>query len=175
VASAAGSIVTKSGIFDQKRAFLSGLFHDIGKFFVSETEKYKHPRIGYEIFKDSHKELAKICISHPFPVFDNFEYIKYYCHDDTEEAEKIIEILNRIEEDDFYIQLIQYCDKITGIDRYMTIEEKFNWYVKKNGLIPPEIIRPNFDKLPEMIRRNFDKLKELESQFGDLIDYTRVI
>lgn len=137
VANAALLIADHSEKLDSKKAYSYGLMHDIGKFYLRDFEKYKHPRIGYEMLKISHPDIANICISHPFPNFESYDHILQYCQNDKEEASKIIEILKTIEKND-YIKLIQFCDKISRIDDYISIEEKFDWYVKNYNIKPNE-------------------------------------
>ncbi len=142
VAKAAYLIASQIGI-DPNLAHMCGALHDIGKLHIPTNCKYKHPLIGYDIMMGrNEKTLAEVCITHPFPVKD-FEYIKYYCQADTKTAEIIWNILQNIETTPL-IQLIQYCDKISGIDNYMTIAENFKWYATKYKM-PHHLIQNNYN------------------------------
>jgi putative nucleotidyltransferase with HDIG domain len=156
VAEAARAITSKIPGFDQEKAFNSGLLHDVGKFHVSEKERYKHPRIGYEILRDTDRELGNVCISHPFPIFEYHDYILHYCKNDLEELAQISELLTNVDINNYYINLIQFCDKISEIDTYTSLENKFQWYRSKCG-VDPEFTRPNYLRLVE-IKNNLDEL-----------------
>ncbi len=170
VAKAAKLIAAKCNL-NEELAYVYGEMHDIGKFFLLPKEFYKHPRLGYEmllkemLIKDN-KNIAQICITHSFPIInnnvsnDNTEelnnYILAFCHNDKEESNLLINILNTIQTND-YIQLIQFCDKISTIDKYIPIETKLHWYQEKHHIsssdlnkfygIPLNNIREKFNKL----------------------------
>jgi putative nucleotidyltransferase with HDIG domain len=154
VAKAASEIANASKNLDAKKAFKLGILHDVGKLFVSEDELYKHPRIGFEIFKDSQREVAITCLLHPFPVPDDLEFMKCYCKNDNNELQKICDTIKQIGNlNSEYVELIQYCDKISGRDRYVTIEEKFKFYSE------------TYKTDPSIASRNYQRLKILEEKF----------
>jgi putative nucleotidyltransferase with HDIG domain len=152
-ARAAGAIAEIIPELDPERAYVSGLFHDVGKFYLAKSRKYKHPRNGYELMKNKNIDLANICISHPFPIFNHFEYIKYYCKNDIEEASSIADILAGISEDDIYVRLIQFCDKVSEPGGYINLSTKFKKYAEKYKA-STELISPNHEglvKVKEML------------------------
>ncbi|MDR3031004.1 MAG: HD domain-containing protein [Holosporales bacterium] len=153
VAFAAKTIAAKTENLDPKKAFLYGLMHDIGKFFLSKPEIYKHPRIGYELTKLKYPDIAEICVSHPFPNFALKSYFTQYCAGDAFEADRIEKALSGVKIND-YIELIQLCDKLSGINDYMSLELKFKWY-KDNYQIYEESFKANYKKLSE-IKLKFD-------------------
>jgi hypothetical protein len=156
VARAARAIAGLIPELDQDRAFDLGLFHDVGKFGIKESEKYKHPRKGYELMKGDDIGIANVCISHPFPIFDYIEYIRYYCKGDADETLAISRILANVDENDMYVRLIQFCDKASTADGYVSISDKFAWYAEK--YTPPDgLISRNYEKLME-IKGSLDKL-----------------
>ena len=131
VARAAQTIASKCDI-DSEKAFIYGEMHDIGKFFLSQEEVYKHPRLGYDMLINEYPDIARVCILHSFASTD-FSQIVNFCHKDTVEANKIYSIIKKIKIDS-YIELIQLCDKISAIDSYITIEQKLMWYQDKHHI-----------------------------------------
>ncbi|MDR1207856.1 MAG: HD domain-containing protein [Holosporales bacterium] len=133
VARAAFCIAQKTGNMDPAFAHACGLFHDIAKLRLPKEKMYKHPLLGHAIMKDAGRpDIAKICLTHSFPNKNASEYILFYCKGDVVEAEAIRQKLKDVEYD-FAVQLIQLCDKISGHDRYLTIEQKRAFYLKKYG------------------------------------------
>ena len=136
VSKAAGMIAKAYGL-DVETATICGEMHDIGKFIgitgVNPQKFYQHPRIGYELLENVNMQVAKVCIAHSFPVKSKV-HVQHFCASDDIEANAIWQILSNIEYDD-YIELIQLCDKISGHDRYVSIEQKIEWY-KSKGKIP---------------------------------------
>ncbi|MBR1944485.1 MAG: HD domain-containing protein [Alphaproteobacteria bacterium] len=154
VARAAKLIASKCGL-DEELAFNYGEMHDIGKFFLSKNEIYKHPRLGYNIILNDNMGIANICITHSFPII-NEKHIISFCHNDMEEAELLINILSKIPTND-YIELIQLCDKLSTINKYIKIETKLLWYQEKHHIsfsdlqkfycIPLNNIKEKFSKI----------------------------
>ena len=142
VANAAKRIANKSDCLDPEKAYTYGLMHDIGKFFLSKKESYKHPLLGYELLKDNYIDIAEICLSHPFPTPSFDDYFLHYCKGDSVEAVKISDSLKTLKNNN-YMMLIQFCDKISGLDNYVTLDEKFAWYAS-NYSIDKHIIDQRF-------------------------------
>lgn len=140
---------------DPQKAFEAGLLHDLGKFYLPASEAYKHPRLGYEMLKQTDLDFATICLMHPFLCPDSQEYIAYYCHHDSEEA-SALQTLLRDAPANPYIPLIQLCDKLAGRDHYLTIEQKCAYYEKKYGA-PTPFIQKNIDAL-HALKSHFDAL-----------------
>ncbi len=155
VANAPKIIASKTSSLDQDIAYNMGLMHDIGKFYLSKEESYKHPRIGYELSKEKHPDIAIICITHGFPNLDLYEHILHYCHKDKSETDKVFDILKTIKTND-YIELIQFCDKISTIDGYVKFEEKLDWYLKTYNIPKDELVKCYSTKLNK-IKNKFDK------------------
>jgi hypothetical protein len=128
VAKAAKLVSERIFGLDSEKAFLFGLMHDVGKLYLPLSEKYKHPLFGYRMFESIDKEVAAICLSHPFPLSSGCpEYIEYYCKGDSIVAETMLRLLKDVK-NDLYTKLIQLCDKISGKDAFVKIEDKFRWY-----------------------------------------------
>jgi len=140
VANAAKLIAEKCGL-DAELAFLCGEMHDIGKFegisVVDPERVYRHPRIGYELLKDTNTQIAKVCIAHPFPVKD-ITHVKHFCKGDENETNAVWQILSNVEYDE-YVELVQLCDKMSGIDKYIRVEDKIEWYKTKRGILEDDI------------------------------------
>lgn len=158
VAKAARKIAAHTSVIDPEKAYTYGLMHDVGKFYISnKNEKYKHPRVGYELMHAENPDIAIICITHPFPnLMKNYEHILQYCHNDETEAKRVYEILKNIEVDD-YIELIQFCDKVSRLDDYISWEEKLNWYLDTYKLDLDVLVRQYSNRLKQ-IKQKFDKL-----------------
>lgn len=139
VANAAKIIASNTTKLDANKAYVFGIMHDIGKFYLTQDKKYKHPRMGYDLLKDRYPEIAVICLTHPFPDFTSYEHILHYSHDDEDEAQKVFGLLSHIEKN-IYIELIQFCDKISRVSDYITWEEKLDWYLKTYDLDPDELV-----------------------------------
>ena len=160
VANVAKLIASKTSILDCEKAYTYGLMHDVGKFYLKKSEIYKHPIAGYDLMKEKYPDIAIICVTHPFPNFENFEHILRYCHDDKDEADKIFDILCGILRDD-YIDLIQFCDKISRMDDYIRFEDKLQWYIDKYNLRQDEIIDQYSDRMSK-IKAKFDSMANID-------------
>lgn len=164
VATGAKLIAEKCGL-DAELAFLCGEMHDIGKFIgipgVDPGRVYRHPRIGYELLEGVNTQFAKVCIAHPFPVQDII-HVKHFCKGDENEINYIWKILNNTKYDE-YIELIQLCDKMSGIDKYITVENKIEWYKEKRGIL-------DYD-LKKYYKEPLIKIKEKFETIGNINVY----
>lgn len=145
VATAARKLAERLKGIDPDQAFVAGLYHDFGKFYLPRGWVYKHPKLGYELLRKLKKDkpwLANVCLAHPFPVLDNEAYFDFFCRGDTEEAQALKRLLKPLKAnipsldapldlanaEGIILRLVQLCDKLSGVDRYVTLEEKFSWY-----------------------------------------------
>ncbi|MBQ9335405.1 MAG: HD domain-containing protein [Alphaproteobacteria bacterium] len=156
VANAAKLIASHTTDLNWQKAYTFGVMHDIGKFYLKPEEKYKHPRVGYELLRNTHPDVALICLTHPFPNFNSYEHILHYHHDDVEEANKVFNLLKNIKED-IYIHLIQFCDKVSRINDYIRWEDKLNWYLETYNLDPNEITN-QYSLHLQMIKNTLDTM-----------------
>jgi putative nucleotidyltransferase with HDIG domain len=158
VARAAYKIAVKAGLPDPELAYMCGLYHDVGKLYLSRDKKYRHPLLGHKIMNESGRPaVAKTCLTHPFPCIDE-EYITFYCHGDIVESNNIRRLLEA-QEFDIYDQLIQLCDKVSRVDSYVTVEHKFDLYAKKYQV---------FDAFIERSHMAFYDIKKMfDSLIGD--------
>lgn len=159
VANAAQKIASHIAELDANKAYEYGLMHDIGKFYLSKSEIYKHPRIGYELLRNSYPDIATICLTHPFPDFSNYEHILRYSHEDENEARKVFELLCNIEKN-IYIELIQFCDKISRMNDYIRWEDKLQWYLETYNLDPDEITN-QYSRHLKRIKQKLDTLTNM--------------
>jgi putative nucleotidyltransferase with HDIG domain len=155
-ANAAKLIAKHIDVIDEEIAYLCGLMHDVGKFYLKKHELYKHPRIGYELTKNKSKEISEVCISHAFPNFEAFDHILAYCHGDNEEAYTVCDILKTIKRS-VYVDMIQFCDKISGLDRYMTLDTKYAWYLGQNANFQDDTSERYFQSLLK-VKASLDEL-----------------
>jgi putative nucleotidyltransferase with HDIG domain len=147
VARAAFLIAKETGSMDPVVAYTAGMMHDIGRLYILEEDRgYQHPLVGYNMFSSLDPRIADTCITHPFPVADLYEYIPYYCRGDQETANQIASIIQKVENNE-YIRLIQLCDKISGLDSYVTIRAKFKWYKERKYDAPQSFIEKNYEAL----------------------------
>lgn len=156
VAAAAKLIAQHTSKLDPERAYTYGLMHDIGKFYLSPEESYKHPRVGYELLIEAYPDIANICITHPFPNFESYDHILKYHHGDEKEARRVFGILQTAIRDD-YVDLIQLCDKLSRLCDYISWEEKLAWYVKNYDLPSDEIVSQYGSQLTR-IKQKFDEM-----------------
>ena len=156
VANAAKLIASRTNELDPGKAYIYGLMHDLGKFYLKKEEMYKHPRVGYDLLKESHPDIAKICITHPFPDFKSYDHILHYHKNDEVESKKTFEILGKIEKDN-YIELIQLCDKLSRLDDYVSLENKVKWYLETYNLDPNEVVQQYISNLTKT-KQKFDKM-----------------
>lgn len=159
VANAARIIANRVSTLDEEVAYTFGIMHDVGKFYLPEAEKYKHPRVGYELLRDKYPNVALICLTHPFPDFGAYEHILHYHHNDESEAKKVFELLSQVERTP-YMELIQFCDKISRVNDYIPWEKKLDWYLKTYGLDPNEMTKQYSVHLQKIKRRLDDMAGE---------------
>jgi HD superfamily phosphodiesterase len=156
VARAAFSIANKTKKMDSALAYKYGLFHDVAKLRLPKDKMYKHPLLGHSLMEDAGMpDVAKICLTHSFPNKNADEYILFYCKGDVAEADAIHQELKDVDYD-FAMQLIQLCDKISGHDRYLTIEQKRAFYFQKYG-VAADFLDKAYDDFFE-IKRMVDSL-----------------
>lgn len=154
--------VETKGAIEPAKAHMAGTLHDIGKLYIDDPKlKYQHPLKGYELLlRENDPEMAEICLTHPFPVSDNFEYIKNYCNGDEGTVEQIYNLLKTIKITPL-IRLIQLCDKLAGLDSFVTFEEKIKWYQEKH--------MANFNFISsETIQININEYSKIKQQMDDL-------
>ena len=157
VARAARLIASRVKDLDAEEMARWGLFHDIGKLYIRPEQAYKHPRKGFEVMAMEEKTaLPLACLLHPFPDLKNEEFINFFFKEDEEEIVSWRRIVAECPRDLLEgkgIQLIQLCDKLSGIDQFVTLEEKFAWYAK--DATPPPFVAAQEEAYREL-KAKFD-------------------
>lgn len=103
-------IAQKTNILDSDRAYVLGLLHDIGR--RAGIKGILHIFDGYDyMMRRGQEEIARICLTHSFPVKDVNTFIgKYDCSPNQKNF--LERYLEQIEYDDYDL-LIQLCDAIS--------------------------------------------------------------
>lgn len=106
---------------DPEKAYIMGLLHDIGRY--EGVRGMHHVIAGYELLtQKGQPELARICLTHSFPLPDTDAYTgPQDCS--AEEMHFLQEQLEAIELND-YDRLIQLCDALAMPNGISTIEER---------------------------------------------------
>lgn len=119
-----------------EKAYICGLLHDYGKKYDERKIKRFHGLLGYlEMMDMGYPDIARICISHTFPVrnFD-FSYYPSYPQTDLEFARSI---LDQIRYDD-YDRLVQYCDLFLEALKIMKPADRIKNICKRYNLTNQE-------------------------------------
>lgn len=120
---------------DSDKAYVLGLLHDIGRFFVVGdhgelivNDTHRHPIEGYLFLrKRGYSDEAKICITHAFTQHKNI-----YSHMYTEKENQIIaQILE--EKYDVYDMLIQLADEMSVMKGWCSLESRMAREAMEHG------------------------------------------
>ncbi|HJC72185.1 MAG TPA: HD domain-containing protein [Candidatus Ruthenibacterium merdavium] len=130
VAQNAKLIAQRCGL-DAQKAYVMGLLHDIGR--REGVSGIKHIFDGYAYMLEmGEKEIARICLTHSFPLKDVQTYIGAY--DCTEEELAFLrDFLEHTEQDD-YDRLIQLCDAISLPEGACIMEKRLMDVALRHGL-----------------------------------------
>ena len=130
VAQNAKLIAQRCGL-DAQKAYVMGLLHDIGR--REGISGIKHIFDGYAYMLEmGEKEIARICLTHSFPLKDVQTYIGAY--DCTEEELAFLrDFLEHTEQDD-YDRLIQLCDAISLPEGACIMEKRLMDVALRHGL-----------------------------------------
>ena len=130
VAQNAKLIAQRCGL-DAQKAYVMGLLHDIGR--REGVSGIKHIFDGYAYMLEmGEKEIARICLTHSFPLKDVQTYIGAY--DCTEEQLAFLrDFLEHTEQDD-YDRLIQLCDAISLPEGACIMEKRLVDVALRHGL-----------------------------------------
>jgi len=133
VARAAEKIASKSGLNPEK-AYILGLFHDIGYcFYKNGRGSTCHIYSGYRLMMEKgYTEIAKICLSHSFPLKDIRAYGGSDMNCSEDEKLFISSFLSEAIYDD-YDKLIQLCDCYGTAQGIISMEKRMLDVVMRHG------------------------------------------
>jgi len=131
VAGNARLIAGKAEGMDADTAYIMGLMHDIGR--RAGIKGILHIFDGYDyMMKLDQPELARICLTHSFPMKDIHTFAgRYDCSDDR--LAFLEEYLDQTEYDD-YDKLIQLCDAVSLPGGACIMEKRLVDVALRNGL-----------------------------------------
>jgi len=133
VARAAEAIARKAGL-DAERAYVSGLFHDVGYYSYRDGKGTTcHIYAGYQLMMGKgYDEIARICLTHSFPYQDIGAYsgTDMYCSNE-ELAEIAVFIAEAIYDD--YDKLIQLCDCLGTAQGMCLMERRMLDVTRRHG------------------------------------------
>ena len=131
VAESAKLIAASTRNMDSNKAYIYGLLHDIGRY--CGVCHLKHVYMGMEYMdKMGYYDVAKICLTHSFPIKD---LNSYSGKNDLTESEwnRLNNRLENTEYDD-YDRLIQLCDAISSADGFCIMEVRLVDVAIRNGI-----------------------------------------
>lgn len=139
VASCAKIIAENAGM-DGEKAYVLGLLHDIGR--RTGIAQVRHIVDGYDYaMSKGWDEVARICLTHSFPVKD--VDVDIGKKDITSEQYAFIKkYINDIEYDD-YDKLIILCDALADANGYCILEKRFIDTTRRYGIYPFTLDRWN--------------------------------
>ncbi|MDD4556032.1 MAG: HD domain-containing protein [Alphaproteobacteria bacterium] len=188
VARMAEKIAAKTVSLNPEKAYVCGLLHDYGRKLDEKILNAFHGLVGYhELNKLGYPEVAKICLTHSFPVKDFNQKIMTYPEDWVRQIRAELIKFNY----DDYDKLIQLCDKMATGYAMVSIEHRVESIYKRYNLTQEQFeaqlnegleLKAHFDKLCgedvyKVIGLIEDKeiptLKEAEKIWQEGIDYRR--
>lgn len=151
VAKNAGLIAEAAGM-DAELAYVMGLMHDIGR--RAGVTGIRHVFDGYDYMMSlGHPELARICLTHSFPLKSaNAFFGRYDCT--PQQAAFLEKFLDGAEYDD-YDRLIQLCDAISLPSGACIMEKRMVDVALRHGL--PECTLDKWRAFIE-VKKHFDSL-----------------
>lgn len=152
VAENAKRIAEKIESMNCDKAYVMGLLHDIGR--RAGVKGILHIFDGYDYMMGiGQEEIARICLTHSFPVKDvNTFFGKYDCSD---EQKAFLRQFLEEREYDSYDLLIQLCDAISLPNGACIIEKRFVDVALRHGL--PDFTIRKWRAFME-VKKHFDEL-----------------
>ena len=140
VANAARIIAEHCDNLNSEKAFVCGLLHDIGR--RTGIAAVRHIIDGYDYaISQGWDEVARICLTHSFPVKDIEADIGK--KDITKKQYAFInDYLNNLEYDE-YDKLIILCDALADANGFCILEKRFIDTTRRYGIYPFSIDRWN--------------------------------
>ena len=125
-------IAAASGM-DPEKAYVFGLLHDIGRRFGRGHMMHVYCGWRYMLEKGD-GEVARICVSHSFPVRDFDIFIGNRDIPEHQQAE-LRKLLSKMEYDD-YDRLIQLCDGLGAAEGVVNVEDRMRDVKRRYGSYP---------------------------------------
>lgn len=127
---AARNIARKVSGMDERKAYIVGLLHDIGRR-VGVVDIPTHVYEGYKYcMEKGWDEVARICMTHSYLLmYDEFDY------EPETDKEKIIKAYIMNCEADDYDKLIQLCDSLATDYGFVILEKRFVDVTRRYGIM----------------------------------------
>ncbi|MFV0626331.1 MAG: HD domain-containing protein [Alphaproteobacteria bacterium] len=154
VAKVAKILAGKLGL-DENKAYLMGLLHDIGKIEEEKTKRF-HGIIGYEMFIEKDKDIARACLLHMFP---NNVITEKQFFGKREDYEFTLNFAKNTSLSD-YDNLICLADSLGAYDGFITIEER----------AIDAIRRRNLDSSPEFLQKVIEPYIKIKQYFDEKLN-----
>lgn len=158
VAFAAETIAKNCGL-DADRAYIYGLFHDIGYHaYRNGKGRSSHIYIGYEFMMEKGcPDIAGICLTHSFPYQDINSYAGSDLTFCTEDELKFITKFLQDAVYDHYDKLIQLCDCLATAQGVCLLEKRMMDVAMRHGVI---------ELGPQKWKATFDAKKHFDEMYG---------
>lgn len=138
---------------DGEKVYVLGLLHDIGK---STDGQFRHILEGYKMMSEmGYDTVAKICLTHTFPIKDITTYVGKFDVSITE-LEFVQNKITKYEYND-YDRLIQLCDSMVMSKGPVTLEERMKDIIMRYGSVYPVEKRQIIYSLKEYFERKIGK------------------
>ena len=125
--------IAEAAGMDGEKAYVLALLHDIGRKFGKGH--LQHVWYGYRYMTElGYEEVARVCLTHSFPVQDFDTFIGK--RDVLPEEEQLIQQLLQSVEYDDYDRMTQLCDGLGGVDGVADIEERMLDVKRRYGYYP---------------------------------------
>lgn len=126
---------------DRDKAYIMGLLHDIGRRFG--ILHFGHIVDGYNyMVKLGYNDVAKICLTHSFPIKDIHTYVGNF--DVSDEVVKEMDIKLREMDYDDYDRLIQLCDCFAMPEGVVNMSKRMDDVARRYGYYPDNKREMNF-------------------------------
>jgi putative nucleotidyltransferase with HDIG domain len=133
VARAAERIAGRIEAIDTDRAFVSGLLHDIGR--RNGRTQNRHLIDGYRYLTEAgHSVLARVCITHAFPLQDPRALFGSWEYTTAEERQFVEDYVRECQYDD-YDRLMQLCDHLAVAEGFVILEKRMVDVAIRYGVI----------------------------------------
>lgn len=127
---------------DKDKAYIAGLLHDIGRRFGKSH--FGHIVDGYNYMIElGFDDVAKICLTHSFPVQDIHSYLGNY--DVKESILKEFDKKLRNTNYDDYDRLVQLCDSLSMPDGVVSMSERMDDVALRYNGYPENIRKMNYN------------------------------